>query len=135
MAQHRKGAVVYAAQDAQKAKDDFWLELDHRLLDKGLPPGSMSLSQFASAKDQTIRDYRKGKREMQVDTLRAFIKSLSPDIKAVLKFLGYSESDIKAFAKKVTAPETKKEIQDAVENFSVELAKELGGAIAKEVKT
>lgn len=101
MAQHRKGAVVYAAQDAQKAKDDFWLELDHRLLDKGLPPGSTSLSQFVAVQPQTIRSYRKGKIEMQVDTLQMWIKSLSPDIRVVLRFLGYTDKEIRVFAKAV----------------------------------
>lgn len=103
MAQHRKGAVVYATQDAQKAKDDFWLELDHRCLDKGLEPGPTALSQFVAVQPQTIRSYRKGKIEMQVDTLQMWIKSLSPDIRVVLKFLGYSDKEIKKFVKEVTA--------------------------------
>lgn len=103
MARHREGAVAYAAQDAQKAKDDFWLELDHRCLDKGLAPGSASLSQFVAVQPQTIRHYRKGKIAMQVDTLQMWVKSLSPDIRVVLKFLGYSDKEIKKFAKEVTS--------------------------------
>lgn len=102
MARHREGAVVYAAQDAQKAKEDFWLELDHRLLDKGLPPGSTSLSQFVAVQPQTIRSYRKGKIQMQVDSLQMWVKALSPDIRVVLRFLGYSDKDIRAFAREVT---------------------------------
>lgn len=99
MARHREGAVVYAAKDAQKAREDFWLELDHRCLDKGLEPGSVALSKFADVQAQTIRAYRQGKRAMQLDTMQMWVKELSPDIRVVLKYLGYSDKEIRAFAK------------------------------------
>lgn len=100
MAQHRKGAVVYAAQDAQKAKDDFWLELDHRCLDKGMTPGPTALSRLTTVQPQSIRFYRVGKTAMPVDTLQAWVKALAPDIRVVLRFLGYSDKQIHDFAER-----------------------------------
>lgn len=99
MARHREGAVVYAAQDAQKAKDDFWRELDHRCLDKGLQPGAVALSEFANLEAQTIRRYRSGKVVMQVSTLQEWCKNLKPDIKVVLKYLGYTDREINKFVR------------------------------------
>lgn len=104
MSRHREGAVVYAAQDARKAREDFWLELDHRCLDKGLDPGAAAISQFAGVQAQTIRLYRRNRNTMQVSTLSALVKGLAPDIGVVLRFLGYSDKDIKKYAKRVNDP-------------------------------
>lgn len=101
MARHREGAVVYAALDAQKAKDDFWRELDHRCLDKGLQPGAVALSEFTSIEAQAIRRYRAGKVVMQITTLQEWCKALKPSIVVVLRFLGYTDKEIRAFAKEV----------------------------------
>lgn len=103
MAQHRKGAVVYAAQDAQKAKDDFWTELNHRLLDMGLRPSLAALSTFTDVNAQTISNYRTGHSPMTVSVMQKLVTALKPDIGVVLRFLGYSDKEIKKFAKEVTA--------------------------------
>lgn len=100
MARHRDGAVAYAAQDAKSAQDNFWAELDHKCLDRGLPPGASTLSRFADVQAQTIRHYRRGISSMQVDTMRQWVKSLKPEIPVVLRFLGYTEKEIRAFAKR-----------------------------------
>lgn len=101
MARHAEGSLVYAAKDAQKAVDDFWLELDHKCLDKGLAPGAVAISQVSGVQAQTIRLYRRGKSKMQVPTLQALVKALSPDIRVILKYLGYSDKEIRKFAKDV----------------------------------
>lgn len=99
MARHREGAVVYAALDAQKAKDDFWRELDHRCLDKGLQPGAAALSEFTAVEAQAIRRYRSGKVVMQITTLQEWCKALKPSITVVLKFLGYTDKEISKFVR------------------------------------
>lgn len=102
MARHRAGAVVYAQQDTRKLQTDFWTELDHRCLDRGLPPGATAISQFTGVQAQTIRAYRRGENRMQVSTLQALVKALAPDIRVVLRLLGYSDAQIRNFAKEVT---------------------------------
>lgn len=102
MAKHREGAVVYAAQDAQKSQDDFWLELDHRCLDKGLRPGALALSHFAGVNAQTMSNYRNGKREMQIGALRNLVKALKPDLVIVARFLGYTDCEIRRFREVTT---------------------------------
>lgn len=134
MAKLRANHPARIAREVQKAQDDFWLELDHRCLDKGLDPGPAALSQAANnqVQPQTIRQYRQGKRAMQLDTLRMWVETLSPDIQVILKFLGYSDGEIKSFAQELTAPKEKKDMEKAVKDFAKEFARELGTMIKKE---
>lgn len=99
MAKLREGSAVKQILDEKNAPEAFWLELDHICLDKGLKPGAAAISTFAGVSDQTIRQCRQGKIQLRLDTMQQIVKKLKPDIRVTLKLIGYTDSDIRKFAK------------------------------------
>ena len=101
MAQLRANHPARIAREAEKAEKAYWHELDQKCFDRGEKPGCTAISQYAGIEPQTIRLNRSGKTRLQLTTLQTLVKNLSPDIRIVLKFLGYTDSQIKAFVKEV----------------------------------
>lgn len=97
MARPRKDSAVYAALQGRQATENLWREFDHKVIDKGLQPGSAALSGFCDVSDATVRNYRNGKREMQIRTFISLVQGLKPDIGVVLRYLGYSDNEILRF--------------------------------------
>ena len=64
------------------AVKDFWKEIDRCCPLAGI-----------------LRNYRKGKTEMRVSVLRKLVTTLHPNPAVILKTLGYSEKELRAFAR------------------------------------
>ena len=82
--------------------EDFWKEIDRCCPLAGIQSNNASaLGKRIGEGDQNLRHYRKGKTEMRVSTLRKLVTALHPDPAVILKALGYSEKEIRAFAREL----------------------------------
>ena len=94
----RQLAEKYAAEDAEKAKENFMEELDHQKYLNGYR-SDRNLADTLGISAPSIGRYRKNPGTMQIETMQKFVALLKPDISVVLRLLGYSEKEIRAFAK------------------------------------
>ena len=81
----------------QYADKDFWTEIDRQSGAMGLK----SNAKIGKAVDVTgacIGNYRKEPDKIQVRTMRKIVEVLKPNIPVLLRFLGYSEKEIRRFA-------------------------------------
>lgn len=79
---------------------DFWDEINRRCPDAGIKSGNNSaLGRAVDRKCATIREYKKDPGRIRVDVLRNLVAVLKPDIRPVLRLLGYSEKEIRQFIK------------------------------------
>lgn len=84
------------------AAEDFWKEIDRCCPLAGIQSGNASaLGERIDEGRQNLRNYRKGKTEMRVSVLRKLVTALRPNPAVILKTLGYSEKEIRAFAREV----------------------------------
>lgn len=82
--------------------EDFWKEIDRCCPLAGIQSGNAAaLGEKSGVDHQTLRNYRKGKTEMRVSALRKLVTALHPDPAVILKTLGYSEKEIRAFAREL----------------------------------
>lgn len=82
------------------AAEDFWKEIDRCCPMAGIQSGNASaLGEKIDEGYQNLLNYRKGKTEMRVSTLRKLVTTLHPNPAVILKTLGYSEKEIRAFAR------------------------------------
>lgn len=82
--------------EAQYATRDFWAELDGQSGRKGLRSNA-ALGSAIGITGQCVGKYRSNPSPMKLETMQKIIRLLKPDIGVVLKFLGYSDKEIKAF--------------------------------------
>lgn len=83
------------------AQRDFWSEINRRCPDVGVQSNNnAALARAVGTTDVTIRAYRQDPGKMQLKTLSRFVEALKPDPGVVLRLLGYSEQEIRAFARK-----------------------------------
>lgn len=94
----RQLAKKYAAKDAKTAKEAFQRAIGMQS-DKVWFPSSRKLEPEFDVTRSTICSYRKNPEAMPVSAMQRFIELMKPDISVVLKFLGYSDKEIRAFAK------------------------------------
>lgn len=94
----RQLAEKYAAEDAEKAKKAFWQEIRVESVRNGIDTNK-ALAEKLGVDGKTIGNYKASPETMQVKTMQKFVALLKPDIMAVLLFIGYSEKEIRAFAK------------------------------------
>lgn len=87
--------------EAQYLIKDFWAELDGQSGRQGLRSNA-ALGAAIGMSGQMIGRYRKDPGPMKLETIQKFIKLLNPNIRIILKMLGYTEKQIRKFAKEVT---------------------------------
>lgn len=82
------------------ASEDFWKEIDRCCPLAGIQSDNASaLGEKIGEDRQTLRNYRNGKTEMRVSVLQKLVTTLRPNPAVILKTLGYSEKEIRAFAR------------------------------------
>ena len=84
--------------EAQYRAGDFWKKVDGKAAEHGYKTDT-ALGAAVGVDPHTIGNNRSGRSGMKVDTMQKLVAVLKPDIKVVLLFLGYSEKEIKAFAR------------------------------------
>lgn len=52
---------------------------------------------------KSVLEYKKHPSKIRMDTMQKIVKTLEPDIRITLKYLGYTDKQIKQFAKEITA--------------------------------
>lgn len=84
------------------AVEDFWTEIDRCCPLAGIQSCNASaLGKRIGEGHQNLLNYRNGKTEMRVSVLRKLVTTLRPNPAVILKTLGYSEKEIRAFAREV----------------------------------
>lgn len=83
----------------QYAKADLQREIDVRCAYQGFKTNE-ELGKAMDVCCSSVGNYKKEPDKMQVKILRRMVQVLQPDPGILLKFLGYSSKDIKAFAKR-----------------------------------
>ena len=82
------------------AVEDFWKEIDRCCPLAGIQSNNaVALEEKTGVDHQTLRNYWKGKTEMRVSVLKKLVTTLHPNPAVILKTLGYSEKEIRAFAR------------------------------------
>lgn len=103
MAKFREGTILREASDTAKALDDFQREIKT----KRIWSGYESTQKFAYAVNltpPTVSKYQNYPTMIRMDVMQKIVKVLKPDIGIMLRFLGYSDKEINAYAKELTAP-------------------------------
>lgn len=85
---------------AQVMENDFLREIGARSAWAGMS-GCEALGKAISVSAQSVCNYRKDPGKIKMETMQKLVKVLKPDIGIVLRFLGYSNQEIKRFAKEV----------------------------------
>ena len=83
--------------DDKYRKNDFLAELAAQCARKGF----FTCRELGDAVDMSassICGYRREPGKIRLDTMQSLVAVLKPDIAVVLRFLGYSEKDIRKFA-------------------------------------
>lgn len=103
MAKLREGSPVREFADAQKAERDFILDLKFRCMTAGA--NEQNIAAFYAKKlnlcETTGRKYINKPKSIPTAVMQSTVKALNPDIGKMLNFLGYSDQEIKRFAKGV----------------------------------
>lgn len=87
---------------ARYTAEDFWKEIDRCCPMIGIQSdNATALGRKIGEQGQTLRNYRKGKTVMPLNILQKLVSTLHPDPAVILKTLGYSEKEIRAFAKEL----------------------------------
>lgn len=133
MAQFKQGTLVRELSDARAAEENFIVDLKCRCIAEGASDSNIAafFAKKAGLSENTGRKYLNNPGIIQTETLQRLVKALHPDIGAVLRFLGYSNKDIQAFAESLTAAKSKADMNSAVNQF----AQALGQVLAKAVTT
>lgn len=130
MAQLRANHPARIAREAEQAETAFVVEIKKRCLDTGADANRIPayLAEKIDICDASSRNYFNAPGKITLDIMRRVVQKISPDIGIVLRFLGYSDKEIKKYAADLTQSDTKA----AVADFAKEFAKQLGG-VMKEV--
>ena len=94
----RQLAEKYAAEDAEKAKAAFQVAIG-MLPNKSWYPSNRELENDMEVSRTTVGTYRKNPEDMPVSAMKRFVALMKPDILVVLKFLGYSDKEIRKFVR------------------------------------
>ena len=82
--------------------EDFWKEINRCCTLAGIQSdNAAALGRGIGVDGQNLRHYRNGKTVMPLDVLRKLVTTLHPNPAVVLKTLGYSEKEIRAFAREL----------------------------------
>lgn len=108
MAQLRANHPTRIAREAEKAKiaadqaeAALIKDIQQRCWDLGADLNSIPhyFAEKIGVCEQTGRSYLKAPGKIQMDTMRRVVQKISPDIRVMLRFLGYSDKEINKFAK------------------------------------
>nr|DAU90510.1 MAG TPA: bacterial regulatory protein [Caudoviricetes sp.] len=88
----------YAAEDAEKARAAFQVAIG-MLPNKSWYPSNRELESDMEVSRTTVGTYRKNPEDMPVSAMKRFVALMKPDISVVLKFLGYSDKEIRKFVR------------------------------------
>lgn len=103
MAKFREGTILREASDTAKALDDFQREMKSKRIWKGLET-SEEFSYAIDCSCPTASKYQNYPTMIRMDTMQKIVKALKPDIGIMLRFLGYSDKEIKTYAKELMNP-------------------------------
>lgn len=85
---------------ARYTAEDFWKEINRCCPLAGIQSeNSEALGEKTGVSGHTIRNYKKRLEIMRFDVLQKLVSTLHPDPAVILKTLGYSEKEIRAFVK------------------------------------
>lgn len=103
MAQLRANHPARIAREAEQAERALVVEIKKRCLDTGADARRIPayLAEKIGICEASSRNYFKAPGKIQMDTMRRVVQKISPDIGVVLRFLGYTDKEIKTFAKGV----------------------------------
>lgn len=82
------------------AQDDFLKEIDSRCVWAGFRTNE-DLGSAVGVSNDTVRNYKKDPGRIRLDVLRKMVQKLKLDPGIVLRFIGYSNQDIRKFAKEI----------------------------------
>lgn len=103
MAKLRSDTILRDAADHKKAERDFAVDLKCRCMSGGAD--EQNIAAFYAKKldlcETTARKYINNPSAIPTAVMQETVKLLSPDIWKMLKFLGYSDREIRTFAKDV----------------------------------
>lgn len=124
MARFREGTLLREAADSAKALEDFQRELKTRRIWNGLET-NLEFGKAIDCCENTAGKYQETPLAIRMDIMQKIVKALKPDIRITLRFLGYSDKEIKKFAADLESGDTKA----AMAGFAAEFAKQLGGVM------
>ena len=80
--------------------EDFWKEINRCCTLAGIQSdNAAALGRGIGVDGQNLRHYRNGKTVMPLDVLQKLVTTLRPNPAVILKTLGYSDKEIRAFAR------------------------------------
>jgi transcriptional regulator with XRE-family HTH domain len=80
------------------AEADFWKSVEHCRVELGIQT-YVELADRTGISRMTLSNYRNSVSDMSLSNLRKLVKTLSPDIPATLRLLGYTPREINNFKK------------------------------------
>lgn len=83
------------------AEEDFWREIRVRGAERNIMSAD-ALGKATGVTGATISNYREDPGKIRVAVMRKLVAELKPGIRPVLALLGYSEKEIRQFAKENT---------------------------------
>lgn len=103
MAKLRSDNPVRIAKEAEQTEAAFVREIKTRCIELGADEHRIPayLAEKINVCESSGRNYMKDPGKIQMGTMRMVVKNLSLDIETVLRFMGYSEKEIRSFAQKV----------------------------------
>lgn len=84
--------------EAQYVVKDFWSEVDGQSGRQGLRSNA-ALGEAIGITGQSVGKYRKNIAPMKLETMQKLVLLLKPDIPVLLRLIGYTEKEIRAYAK------------------------------------
>lgn len=78
------------------AEADFWKSVEHCRVELGIQT-YVELADRTGISRMTLSNYRNSVSDMSLSNLRKLVKTLSPDIPATLRLLGYTPREINNF--------------------------------------
>lgn len=96
-------SIVRQHADAVAALDNFQKEMKAKRVWHGLET-SEEFGCAINCSKPTANKYQNYPTMIRMDTMQKIVKALKPDIGIMLRFLGYSDKEINAYAKELMKP-------------------------------
>lgn len=99
MAKPKKGTLAYDFAREKKSTEDFVSEIEAQSARAGLKT-NVALGEKLGLTYQCIGKYKKQPEIIRLGTMKKLVKAIAPDAGVVLRFLGYSDTQIHDFAER-----------------------------------
>lgn len=99
MAKPKKGTLAYDFAREKKSMEDFVSEIEAQSVRAGLKT-NVALGEKLGLTYQCIGKYKKQPEIIRLGTMKKLVKAIAPDAGVVLRFLGYSDTQIHDFAER-----------------------------------